>query len=551
MNRTKKAVFYVFSWCLFMASGLMGLFAVFGLCGFIWGPEVLESGPPDRTQPYFWVVMVLLAPFMLFTFAAGVFLIVLPLAAWLRIPVLDKSDWRNIVRLYKFVKRTRCDPSEEEKQKQKRRKARTATPAISRLPRTRRSLRMLAAMAALAAMPSYWWCGAKHVCMAGHMQHPPYSTWHVGNDVLWCSLLAIAALAGILSDFRGRLTLVGLGAALAFSRLGLGSGGGVLFPLEILVASAIALVAVLNLVRPTTQEASPPDVVRASSWGRFGRNVHVVLSVMPMVALGVVFWGVAALAWFVPAMLYQRAVETDDAQTITRLASWGLSVDWRDPNWQTPLHHAAMSKKADVCRLLIVKGADVNARDHFHETPLHWAHSADVARVLVENGADVHAENEIQSTPLHQARSAEIAAVLIAGGANVNAKNRFCRTPLNTATGAELKELLILAGSEVANSDQSGWTPMHDAAKWKDPEIIELLLSRCAPVDPRNGAQATPLHYAASRGHADVVRLLLARGADPHALNAEGDSPRSLAEKRSYQEVVDLLEQADKAAEPN
>lgn len=541
VNQTKKVLFYVLAFSLFMASGLTGLLAVGGLCGIVWGPEVFESGPPDRSQPYFWVMMVLFAPSMFFGFAAGAFLIVLPLAAWLRIPLVDKGDWKVLAHLYKFFKRARCNATEGTEKKPRKGRDRSATPRKSRFPQTSRFLRRLAAVACLVAMPPYWFCGAEHICMAGHMQHGPYPSSHVSNDVLWCSLLVVAAVAGLLSDFRGKFVLVGLGGALAFSRLGLDSGGGVLFLLEIVVASALVLLAALNVAWPKSFAVDLADDANLSSWARFGRNAYVVLSWMPMLALGIVFWGCLVLAYFLPAMLYQRAVATDDPQTVARLAGWGISVDWRDANGHAPLHHAAMSKKPEMCRVLVANGANVNARDNFNETPLHWAHNAEVARVLVENGADVRAEDEIQDTPLHAARSAQIAEVLIAAGANVNAKNRFCRTPLNTADGADMRRLLILAGSEAANSDRFGWTPMHDAAKWNNPEIVELLLSRCAPVDPRDGTGATPLHYAASRGHVDVVRLLVAQGADPSAVDMQGETPRALAEEEGYEEVVNLL----------
>lgn len=541
MNEAKKGTFYVVAFCLLMASGLIGVCAVFGLCAVIWGPKVIESGPPDRTQPYFWAVMILLAPFTLFAFAAGALLIVLPLAAWLRIPLLDRSDWRNIKSLYRFLRRARRGASEETKQTLGRQEARTPAPGRSRFSRTRQSLRRLAAVASLAATLFYWWCGAEHVCMAGHMQHPPYPAWEISNDVLWGSLLVVATVAGFLSDFRSKLTLAGLAAALTFSRLALGSGGGVFFPLEIVVASALALLSALNMVRPNVIETRLLHSARPSSRAQFGRNLYAVLWLMPTIAIGVVFWGIVALAYFVPAMLYQRAVASDDAQTIARLASWGLGVDWCDAIGQTPLHRAAILRKTEMCRVLIANGADVNARDNFGDTPLHWAHSAEVARVLIENGADLNAKNEIEDTPLHSARSAQIAEVLIAAGANVNAKNRFCRTPLNTADGDDMKRALVLAGSEAVNSDKFGSTPIHDAARWDEPEVVELLLSRCAMVDARDGDQATPLHYAASRGHTGVVRLLLSHGADPEAVNAHGETPRALAEKGGHQEVVDLL----------
>ena len=65
------------------------------------------------------------------------------------------------------------------------------------------------------------------------------------------------------------------------------------------------------------------------------------------------------------------------------------------------------NSNADVVKVLIEKGADVNALNNDKSTPLHWAASnnsnADVVKVLIEKGADVNALNNDKSTPLHQA----------------------------------------------------------------------------------------------------------------------------------------------------
>jgi hypothetical protein len=42
--------------------------------------------------------------------------------------------------------------------------------------------RIIVASAILLATPFYLFCGTHHVCMYGHMQHPPYSSAHVAND---------------------------------------------------------------------------------------------------------------------------------------------------------------------------------------------------------------------------------------------------------------------------------------------------------------------------------------------------------------------------------
>jgi hypothetical protein len=38
------------------------------------------------------------------------------------------------------------------------------------------------------------WCYDHHVCMGGHMQHPPYPAWHYGLDVAWSLCLVGAAV---------------------------------------------------------------------------------------------------------------------------------------------------------------------------------------------------------------------------------------------------------------------------------------------------------------------------------------------------------------------
>ncbi len=70
---------------------------------------------------------------------------------------------------------------------------------------------------------------------------------------------------------------------------------------------------------------------------------------------------------------------------------------------ETPLHAAIAEKQRDVAELLVIRGADVNAKNMSGRTPLHFlAYYIDdpgLARLMVEHGANLNAIDRNGATP--------------------------------------------------------------------------------------------------------------------------------------------------------
>jgi ankyrin repeat protein len=186
----------------------------------------------------------------------------------------------------------------------------------------------------------------------------------------------------------------------------------------------------------------------------------------------------------------------------------GADVNAKDEFGWTPLHYATANGHKEVTELLIAKGADVNVKDGDGETPLDQA-EGETADLLRKHGGKSGAEDSIYVA----ARVGNIEAVKqhLAAGADVNAMNRGGVTPLLMAADKghkEIAELLISKGADV----RRGYvTPLHRAAYHGHKEIVELLIVAGADVNVK-GSDGTPLDWANRYNHPATAALLLKHG---------------------------------------
>ncbi|MBA3690668.1 MAG: ankyrin repeat domain-containing protein [Actinobacteria bacterium] len=113
------------------------------------------------------------------------------------------------------------------------------------------------------------------------------------------------------------------------------------------------------------------------------------------------------------------------AEAVRLLVARGADVDARGRGWMTgtPLHSAASGRHADVVEILLATGADPNARQSGGWTPLHSAaHNGDVASValLLTAGGDVRALNDEGASVMSMAQDSGDAATIAAVRAGVD-----------------------------------------------------------------------------------------------------------------------------------
>jgi ankyrin repeat protein len=163
---------------------------------------------------------------------------------------------------------------------------------------------------------------------------------------------------------------------------------------------------------------------------------------------------------------------------------------------------AASLNNVPEVRRLWRAGADVHAKDHVGETPLHKAcinGHAQVVKELLEHGADIEAKADEDWTPLHWACDRGHLPVIIEL-LSPNESNGTATTILGKRKSR---------GANIEAKDDVGDTPLHIAAIQGSVAIVRALLSGGANILAVNNDGELAIHQAVSRGRSEVSKCLL------------------------------------------
>jgi len=218
----------------------------------------------------------------------------------------------------------------------------------------------------------------------------------------------------------------------------------------------------------------------------------------------------------------------------------------------TDIFNAAKRGTVEDVRLFIEqKKVDVNAKDEYTCTPLHYAAkynpNAKVVEYLISQGAEVDAKTWMNYTPLYEAAlggQAKAAEILISAGADINAETKGDYTPLHCCNNAETAKVLIAAGADANVTNCYGCTPLHVTAMLSgNVEVAEFLISEKANVNAKDNEGSTPLHLAAMNELIKIAEILIQAKADVNAIDNKGNTPFNIAQYYKQNLMVQFLEE--------
>ena len=291
------------------------------------------------------------------------------------------------------------------------------------------------------------------------------------------------------------------------------------------------------------------------------------------------------LAWAL-----SNVAEEGPTEVLAVMLDHGVPVDLRDHIQRTALFQAVWARRLDAVRLLLERGADVNAVDRDGWTPLDQAvlqfevEHREIALVLVRAGArgealrrllaeavkHAHVElvHEVVSVLLRDGDDGSALEAVLAGAAEARPPDGRTLLSLVLTRGVrlpadpdrlrgimlqairlgdeQLAARALFAGARLVQGSEDDWgfeasAPLAGAMRHRMRWLAQELIRRGVPPPTESYDGSTALHRAAGAGMRSLVLAELARGADENALDDLGAAPLDWAARAGAVDVLEAL----------
>jgi ankyrin repeat protein len=245
-----------------------------------------------------------------------------------------------------------------------------------------------------------------------------------------------------------------------------------------------------------------------------------------------------------PALL--MAIGKGNIEITKAIIGAGANLNITDNYGTTPLYAASEKGITEVVISLIAGGADVKKNGSGAMVVASRWGFVEIVQAFLNAGVETKGEKAVKA--ISQAADyghTSVVKLLLEKGAAVNARDFAGYSPLARAVESNKKETVLLLldkGADMDNSDKFGMTPLMRAAQKGHTDMVKLLIDKGADKDLKDNDGRTAIMWAVREGSRDSLKILVDAKADINAVDKDGQTALSLARQRKDQNIMNILE---------